>query len=288
MCSIEKLIILLEIMAIIIAVKSVHGRHNRFPLKKKQIVLFPDEDLPVHEYPNEMSIGNTAINANVNVNEKEEDDNIDYADNVIDPFPGGENHNNFLKNETLIRCMQSGNTFCENEYPVEYNIDYIEKSLTKAVKTKSIFLNVDEQHLMENINKLSTGRRSGHFDESISFCETKRTIIYPRWGLDIHGDWRSILNQDQYRQPVKVLLCVPFDNDKNGKNVVFKMTDIGEAVELPSGYRTRCIQAYQEYELLSVNKGEIEKKFFKMPSNCVFEAVRQFWWKKNKEQNNIL
>lgn len=191
-----------------------HRRSNPNKPLNRQTILFPEENWT------QPDIGDPS------------DSNADltFAESVIDPFPGGQRHNELFRNGTLIKCMRSGSTFCENEFPVEYRIESIEKSLEKAVKTNSIFVSEILSGTDRGDRTLSASGRFG--DESRSFCETKVTTIYPRWGLDIDGDWRSILNQDHFRQPVKVRLCVAAKGKRGNA-----MTYLGELVKLPRGYR---------------------------------------------------
>lgn len=221
--------------------------HNRIDVRKSTIVVFPDETATDNSGGGKSGL-----------------DGDRYEDETfIDPFPEGIDYNRFVNRTALKRCIRSGQTYCVNEATIEFNHDQIERSFEKALKMKNVFISNATTHQ-------DTSLRFGGFDTVMPFCETKSSVIFPKWGRDVDGDWRLILNQQEYRQAIRVHFCVPTP----GNSKINKMTNLGREIQLPNGYRKRCKQVHQEYEMFSVNRGEIEKRVFLMPSHCEFEALR--------------
>lgn len=265
MNSLSRSIFLLEVLAVMTAV-GMPSRHRT--ASKKQIVLFPDDDVAVDDLANGMTNSNIAAGDSY-------DDQFDspFDGNVIDSFPDGESHNNLLRSETLIRCMRSGQTFCENEAPVEYSYEAIERGLKNSIKTNRVLIDEAEGEANQGEEKTATRNNFGSFERVEQLCETKETTIYPQMGRDIHGEVWTIVNQRDYRQRVKVQLCVSARGKRKGKGE-YLMTDAGKSGQWPNGIRPRCRQVYQEFELLSGSSNEIiEKKIFNVPSYCRYEVV---------------
>lgn len=182
-----------------------------------------------------------------------------------------------IKSESLIECIGSGSTFCD-EYPSEYTPEYVERLVKRDDRNYTHFFGDfpagDSPDLVTGL----TGQQTYTLEEKFPSCASKRSIVYPKFARDIDGDWSPVINTGKYRQAVQIDLCgsqlaKPARPNESSANEIINFGNLFRQL-LPSGYRAKCTQRFQTYVLLTVSKGQIDKRVFKVPSHCEFEVVR--------------
>lgn len=238
-----------------------HTRHSK--------VLFPD-DKPMSERSSLSTIKrltntqktNSSIRRNLNIKRNETQVSL-------------------IKSDSLIECINSGKIFCD-EYPNEYTLEYVERIVKRDTQNYNNFFSDSKTITTINSPDLVTGlsgQRSYSHEEKYPLCASKRTTVYPKFARDIDGDWNPIINTDKHRQAVQMDLCGPQStksirlNESNDYNEIVNFGNLFKEV-LPTGFRPKCTQRYQTYVLLTVSKGQIDKRVFKVPSYCEFEVLR--------------
>lgn len=149
-----------------------------------------------------------------------------------------------------VPCTNATLPFCEDVHQRLYPSQYVESVLEKSADLYTEFF-----------NKIET---RDNFSPSVNLCETYRRLIHPQLAMNVQNDWRFVINQPNYRQPIKVELC-----QKRTSQCQFSDS-------FPSGYVSSCTQKYTEIPLLSLgDNGEILEFNYKFPSHCQCEMRKQ-------------
>lgn len=186
--------------------------------------------------------------------------NFTVKRNSVVKFSIANNEHQDSGNQTTLRstndhrkpiCKEEVNSFCTeiDNYPSE-NISSILDNLGVAI----------ESYFGDDIisEKANISQRM-HDEETL--CRSKEQLIHPKGFLGVDGNFEYIVNDDHYRQGIRIEQCVY--TNKNDKRC--QMTD-----SFPNGYVTECKQRYISRRLLTYNVDgrTIEKKLFKIPSCC--------------------
>lgn len=196
-----------------------------YPSKK---VLFPsedDDDTDDDQFSNYDSLG-------INSEESESEQNTSKIKFRIDA--------------ANVPCTNSTIPFCEDVNQRLYPSQYVETVLQKSPDLYTKFF-----------NKLET---RNDFTAPIDLCETYQRSIHPQLAMNVQNDWRFVINQPNYRQPIRVELC-----QKRTSKCQFSDS-------FPSGFVSSCTQKFTEIPLLSLDDdGEIQEFNYKFPSHCQCE-----------------
>lgn len=200
----------------------------------------------------------------------------DDSDESVDIFP----YNNFGHHTTTVNgsdsklmpkiqfridassvpCSNGTIRFCEHVGRNQYPAQHVKKILEKNPDQYANYFN--------NITVRDD------FPEPINLCDTYTRQIYPQMAMNIDSDWRFIVNQPEYRQPIRVELC-----QKQSSQCQF-----GEL--FPPGYVSSCRQKFTKIPLLSLDdNGEFRQFDYKIPSHCQCDLQKKKNKNKKKNQN---
>lgn len=143
-------------------------------------------------------------------------------------------------------CNHNGSTFC-------LNATYYPEDLVNLAIQRN-----DSIKLMENSDEISdiSVRISDGIEEPL--CRSYTQVVYPRSAETLKRNWLFVVNQDNFKQGIRVEVCVEEDLPCDS------LDDI-----LPEGYKVFCKQNYIYRELVAVTAyGTISKEVFKFPSSC--------------------
>lgn len=148
-----------------------------------------------------------------------------------------------------VPCSNSSQRFCEEVSQHIYPSQHVKTMLTKTADQYTNFF-----------NKIET---RDDFPDSMSLCDTYRRKIYPQMGMNVDSDWRFVINQAEYRQPIRVELC-----QKRSSQCAYSDS-------FPPGYESSCKQKYTKIPLLSLNDdGEISTFEYEFPTHCQCDLHR--------------
>ena len=101
--------------------------------------------------------------------------------------------------------------------------------------------------------------RSGlNFDES-KICTSLQTFTYPKKGKTIKGEWKYIVNTEEYQQGITVHKCRGSEGQSCKYNGAPGNFD----------WATQCKQNYKKHSFLSINlDGSIDFEDFEVPASC--------------------
>lgn len=178
---------------------------------------------------------------------------VDYDDyqsgNVIDAQPP--------PSHIQPQCASNGRTYCENVdgYPAQY--------------VNSLMNTSENKNLLNNngvVTAYGLAQRMDTSMEEISFCGTRKVVIYPKLALSVNNNWCYIINQAQYMQGVRVELCA-------------HSNACGFSEMLPNGYVSQCVQKFEERMLVGLDSdGHAVKNYFRLPSHCecILKRMRRY------------
>lgn len=156
-----------------------------------------------------------------------------------------------------IPCTNSSMPFCESVGDSVYPFKYVETKLKATGKLYKEFFNktaAPATHSLQ-IRLMPSGS-----DTKVDLCESFRRLIYPQLAMNVHNDWRFVINQPNYQQPIHVEIC----QRKSGQ-CLFNDS-------FPNGYTSKCIQKHTKVHLLSLGEdGEIVSYEYEFPSHCQCE-----------------
>lgn len=139
-------------------------------------------------------------------------------------------------------CHES--TFCERIF------DYPEEIINNAIQQNSsikFFATIDV--IPDVVKRIGVG--------NTPLCASTEQVIYPRSAESKSKEWFVIVNQDNFKQGVRIETC---SNENSKCNIVDN---------LPEGYETICKQKYIYRQLAAVSEnGKINVDMFRFPSNC--------------------
>lgn len=154
-------------------------------------------------------------------------------------------HDLYASSSLMPRCNDS--TFCESV------VNYPEELINQAIRNNSL------KPLGNTIEMPEIEKRFGLSEtEEWPLCRSYVRTIYPRFAKTSNQNWRYVINQNNYRQSIRVEVCV---------NEGGVCDDLEEY--MPEGYKIRCKQNYIFRELMAViSDNTIGKDNFMLPSNC--------------------
>ncbi|KAK2575106.1 hypothetical protein KPH14_008832 [Odynerus spinipes] len=138
-----------------------------------------------------------------------------------------------------------GLTFCERTsyYPEEIVNNIIQQNDSiKYLATVDVLPNVVE-------------RIDAHDDTPL--CVSNEQVIYPKSAESKSKEWLFVVNQDNFKQGVRIETCINENHD----------CSISDS--LPEGYKTTCKQKFIYRQLAAVSEsGAINPEMFRFPSSC--------------------
>lgn len=262
------------------------SRHRPRPTRNQELTLFPDEmfedSIQAYAAQTRRLVQPSARNTRQSgpkvlfPDESEASDQNHFPTANISlkrSFDGNGSPPHVAKAESLVECISSGQTFCD-EYPSDYSPDLIDRIVRRDLRANSHFFTF--RHTSSaGAPDPNQNHRLGAGEETFPSCASKRSTVYPKYARDIDGDWNAVINTKKYRQAIQSDSCIsqPSHLDESPAN---KIINFGNLITkmLPADYRAKCVQRHQTYVLLTVAKGRIDKKVFKVPSHCEFEITR--------------
>lgn len=176
--------------------------------------------------------------------------NLDKAETEIDGNADVQLKPQFRIDASSVPCSNASVRFCEQVSQQLYPSHHVEAKLKKTADLYANFFNKIEM-------------RDDFPDDPINLCDTYRRKIYPQMALNVDSDWRFVINQAEYRQPIHVELC-----QKRSSQCEFSNS-------FPSGYESSCTQKFTKIPLLSLNDdGEISTFEYEFPSHCQCDLHR--------------
>lgn len=157
----------------------------------------------------------------------------------------------FRIDASSVPCSnRSTDPFCEEIGQHIYPTQHVKSVLQKTADRYAHFFNEIET-------------RDGFPDDTINLCETYRRKIYPQMAMNVNSVWRFVINNPEFRQPVRVELC----QKKSSK------CQFGDS--FPLGYSSSCTQKFTKIPLLSLNDdGDISTFEYEFPSHCQCDLHR--------------
>lgn len=163
---------------------------------------------------------------------------------------GGRGDDSFAGEEFGVASVVpvcKGSTFCVN--PAEYP----ERLVNVAIeRNNSLRLLANDDRVRTIVQKLSDDVNE------VPLCRAHTQVVYPRSAESAERDWLYVVNQENFRQGVRVATCAEEGSDCGG------LDDY-----LPGGYSVRCKQNYIYRELVAVlPDGAVVKRSFRLPTSC--------------------
>lgn len=163
----------------------------------------------------------------------------------------------FRIDSTELPCENTIMSFCEDATNKAYPTKYVE----------SILANTDAQKYENYFNRTVTNDDLLDFrlsnDETIELCNSFKRHIYPQLAMNVENEWRFVINQNNYRQPIRLEIC-----QKKKSKCLF--TD-----SLPNNLVAFCIQKYTKVPLLSLGEnGDMISYDYEFPSHCQCKIQR--------------
>lgn len=167
--------------------------------------------------------------------------------------------NEMSKPNTLEECIKSGHQFCEDS-SVKYTNEFIESILKKPENQMFMKFFRDPNE----VDDAPTRNRFGARPQGIvvPLCDTMKSVTFPTYGRGYDGDYRAIINNANYRQPVHIEKCTSSE-----PNPIWK----------PKNHRLVCSQGYQTYQLLGPADPDLNTfnlKTFEVPSHCKIDLIK--------------
>ncbi|KAI4502163.1 hypothetical protein M0802_002845 [Mischocyttarus mexicanus] len=161
-------------------------------------------------------------------------DNIPYTDSVSSI------------SSRIMAPICHGSTFCERV------LNYPEEIINNAIQQNSSIQFLATTDVIPDVVK-----RIGLDDTPL--CSSTEQIIYPRSAENKNKEWFLIVNQDNFKQGVRIEECSSNENSK--------CSVISE--NLNNGYKTTCKQKYIYRQMAAVSKnGNVNPDMFRFPSSC--------------------
>ena len=175
---------------------------------------------------------------------------------------GGQNLSSMNFTEILVPCNDS---LCESEENDEYPLENIEVLLNNTFMAKSQFNGIFGQGQPCVPVKEQVSLRTPLDIEENPLCEARQDHIFPQKGQNAKGQWKFIINTDDYKQGISINKC-----KENHEQQPCKYN--GEPGFYPNA--TVCHQLYSRHDFLALSEnGQIEYDSFKVPSACVCKIL---------------
>lgn len=180
-------------------------------------------------------------------------------------------------------CVDKGTSFCTEvrNYP---NLKHFENIINRDFPFVRQLLSQDDalpQDIRERMN-ISPSEES--------LCRSHEKVIYPKAGETTTANWSYILNNERFKQGVRIEECeyeqqniyIYIQNNNTNIiiiNIFFRFflfffcradgSSCSSSISLPNGYEVTCKQHYIYRSLVSLTAdGKITNDLFKMPSCC--------------------
>lgn len=147
-----------------------------------------------------------------------------------------------------VPCVNTTMSFCEDVTNEAYPSEYV----------KTVLSNVNAQAYETYFNKTTTSAEDLQIRvlsaTNDDFCDSVNRFIYPKLAKNVQSDWRFVINQPSYQQPVHVEICQKVKSRCSvaSPNLI-----------------TFCVQDYEIRPLLSIDiDGEIVTEYYEIPSSC--------------------
>ena len=163
---------------------------------------------------------------------------------------------------SVTPCSNANDTLCEDNDDDKYPTNDIIRLLYrhKLFANKEFFKRLFKRPcIIAGPEHLKT--RLGFDTSERALCETVETFIYPKKAKNSKGQWKYIVNTDDYKQGVSIYRC---------------LKDVHKGPCLYAGSpginpdATQCRQMYSKHSLLSISlDGTVDYDTFSVPTACV-------------------
>ncbi|XP_015180467.1 PREDICTED: protein spaetzle isoform X2 [Polistes dominula] len=146
----------------------------------------------------------------------------------------------------ILAPVCHGSTYCERVY------DYPEETINNAIQQNSSIQFFATTDVLPDITKrIGVG--------NTPLCASNEKIIYPRSAESKTKEWFVIVNQDNFKQGVRIETCGSNENS---------MCNI-KGMSLAEGYKSTCKQKFIYRQMAAISKdGKIFPEMFRFPSSC--------------------
>ncbi|XP_058792972.1 protein spaetzle isoform X2 [Phymastichus coffea] len=152
-----------------------------------------------------------------------------------------------MRQYTPHKPLCNHSTFCEDVPNYPNNIIDVELRMNKDLKLLSVSDSVPDD---------ISNRMNGPSEDN-SLCDSYEKIVFPKSAESKSKEWFFIVNQDNFRQGVRVEIC-------GNENSVCDMFD-----GFYEGYKTICKQKYIYRQLVALSRnGQMKPETFRFPSSC--------------------
>lgn len=163
----------------------------------------------------------------------------------------------FRIDDTAVPCVNTTMIFCEELTNQTYPTKYVESMLATA--NGQSFKN----YFNKTVSDSSFGFRILYLGTTLELCNSTKRVIYPQLAMNVHGEWRFIVNQPFYRQPIQVEIC-----QKRSVACLFNES-------FPKNVISSCTQKYTNVQLLSLNEyGKLISYDYEFPAYCQCELQK--------------
>ncbi|EFN77778.1 Protein spaetzle [Harpegnathos saltator] len=137
-----------------------------------------------------------------------------------------------------------GSTFCENVR--QYPKDLVDMAIQHNSSLK-LLTSIDVADIEQRI----------HSPDEVSLCVSNEKVVFPQSAENTRNEWLFVVNQDNFKQGVRVELC----SGEDQKCSVFD--------GLVDHYQTMCKQKYISRELVALGaNGKVVTDTFRFPASC--------------------
>ncbi|XP_046822835.1 protein spaetzle isoform X2 [Vespa crabro] len=139
----------------------------------------------------------------------------------------------------------NGTTFCEKVF------EYPEEIINAAIqRNNSIKYLATVDTIPDIVQRVDT-------TDDAPLCLSSEQVIYPKSAESKNKEWLFIVNQENFKQGIRIETC---SNENSECNIVNGLAE---------GYKTTCKQKYIYRQLAAVsNNGKINPEMFRFPSSC--------------------
>ncbi|KAL2728621.1 protein spaetzle isoform X1 [Vespula squamosa] len=139
----------------------------------------------------------------------------------------------------------NGTTFCERVF------EYPEEIINAAIQqNNSIKYLATVDAIPDVVQRIDV-------TDDAPLCVSTEQVIYPKSAETKNKEWLFVINQENFKQGVRIETC---SNENSECNIINGIAE---------GYKTTCKQKYIYRQLAAVsNNGKINPEMFRFPSSC--------------------
>ncbi|XP_043672497.1 neurotrophin 1 [Vespula pensylvanica] len=139
----------------------------------------------------------------------------------------------------------NGTTFCERVF------EYPEEIINAAIQqNNSIKYLATVDAIPDVVQRIDA-------TDDAPLCLSTEQVIYPKSAETKNKEWLFVINQENFKQGVRIETC---SNENSECNIINGLAE---------GYKTTCKQKYIYRQLAAVsNNGKINPEMFRFPSSC--------------------